>query len=78
MNTGPDTLGTAENESGSAKPDKGTRLPRSLPKMSPGEQNMKTRPDALATAKNEFGRAKHENGTKNPRYRRKRVRARKA
>jgi hypothetical protein len=70
MKTGPDAIGTAENESGRAKHENGTRRPRA-PKMSPGAQNMKTGPDALGTAKNESGNAKHENGTQRPRYRRK-------
>jgi hypothetical protein len=77
MKTGPDTLGTAENESGSAKHENGTPTPPIPSKMIPGAQNMKMRPDALGTAENEYGRAKHENGTRRPRYRRKRVRERK-
>jgi hypothetical protein len=68
MKTGPDALGTDENESGSAKQDPTHLAP---PKMNPGAQNMKTGPDALGTAENESGRAKHENGTRFPRYRRK-------
>jgi hypothetical protein len=83
MKTGPDALGTAENESERAKHENGTRHPRyrgkrlweptpSIPlKISSSAQNMKTGPDALRTAKNESHRAKHEDGTGRPRDRRK-------
>jgi hypothetical protein len=49
MITGPDTLGTAENESRSSKHEKGTRRPRTV-EMSSETQNMKTGLDALGTA----------------------------
>jgi hypothetical protein len=71
MKKGPDTLATAENESGCAKHENGTRCPQVLPKMSPGAQNMKTGPDAFGTAENVSGSTKHENETRRPRYRRK-------
>jgi hypothetical protein len=73
MKTGPYALGTAENLSGSAKHENGTRSPRyrktlkldptpSVPlKTDPGAQNMKMRPGASDIAKNEPGSAKHEN-----------------
>jgi hypothetical protein len=77
MKTGPDALGTAENDSGRAKHENRTRRPRYREKTSPGAKNMKTGPDALGTAENESGRVKHESGTRRPRYRRKQVRARK-
>jgi hypothetical protein len=77
MKTGPDALGTAENDSGRTKYENGTRRPLYREKMSPGAKNLKTGPDALCTAENESGRVKHESGTRRPRYRRKRVRARK-
>jgi hypothetical protein len=66
MKTGPDALGTAENESGLAKRDP---TPSILPKMSPGAQNMKTGPDTLDAAENESGSIKNENGTRRPQYR---------
>jgi hypothetical protein len=72
MKTGPDAVGTAENESGNAKYENGTCRPRDRrnettlgaqnKETCPGTQNMKTGPDALGTAENEFERAKHENG----------------
>jgi hypothetical protein len=65
MKTGPNALGTAEKESGSAKHDNGTRSVRT--KTGSGAQNMKTGPDALSTAENEFGSAKHENRTRRAR-----------
>jgi hypothetical protein len=83
MKTGLGALGTAENESwsakhendnGHAKRDPTHSLP---PKTSPGAQNLKTGPDAHGTTENESGSAKHENVTGRPRYRRKRVRERK-
>jgi hypothetical protein len=63
MKTGPDSLGTAENVSGSAKHENGSRRPRYRRKTTPGAQSKKTGPDALGTAENEFGRAKDENET---------------
>jgi hypothetical protein len=89
MKMGRDALGTAQNMSGSAKPENGTRRPRYrpirvrdpapsvTPKKSPGAENMTTGPDALVTDKNVFVSAKHENGTRRPRYRQKRFRERK-
>jgi hypothetical protein len=47
MKTGPDAVGTAENESGSAKHENGTA------------QNLKMGPDALGTVKNGSGSAKY-------------------
>jgi hypothetical protein len=52
MKTGPDALGTPQNEPGSAS---------APPKMCSGEQNMQTGLDVLGIAPNEFGCAKHEN-----------------
>jgi hypothetical protein len=77
-----DALGTAENESGSTKLEKGSRHPQYVttpvpPKMIPVAQNMKAGNDALDTVENESGRTKHENGTRRARYRRKRIRERK-
>jgi hypothetical protein len=66
MKTGPDTLGPAENESGSAKHENGTDS-----KMSSGAHNMKTGHDALCSAENGSWSAKHESGTRRPRNRRK-------
>jgi hypothetical protein len=87
MKTGPDALGTSENEFGSLKHEKGTRRPRyrrkrdltpSVPsKMSPGAQNLKTGPDTLGTPEIESGSAKHVNGTRRTWHRRKRVQERK-
>jgi hypothetical protein len=63
MKTGLGALGTAENESwsakhendnGHAKRDPTHSLP---PKMSPGAQNLKTGPDAHGTTENESGSA---------------------
>jgi hypothetical protein len=71
MKTGPDALGTAENESGRAKQENGYATPPVTPKTSPGAQNKKTTPDAFCTAENESRSAKHENGTRRHRYRRK-------
>jgi hypothetical protein len=65
MKTELDALGTAENESGSAKHENGTRV-SGPPKTCPGAQNMKTGPDTLSTAENESRRAKHENRTRRP------------
>jgi hypothetical protein len=62
LKTGPDALGTAENESG-RKTLKLDRIPSVPPKTSPGAQNMEMGPDALGTAENESERAKHENET---------------
>jgi hypothetical protein len=72
MKTGSHDLGTAENESRSAKHEIGNRRPSIPQKMSTGAknmktgpddfctaENMKTGPDALDTAENESGRAKH-------------------
>jgi hypothetical protein len=69
MKMGPDALGTAKNESGSAKLENGTPTPSLAPKMSPGAQNLKTGPDAFGTAENDFGSTKHENGKRCSRYR---------
>jgi hypothetical protein len=76
MKSGPDALGTAENEYGDAKHENG---PDTLctAENGPRSEIMKTGPDAVDTAENEFGRAKQENGSRRPRYRRKRVRERK-
>jgi hypothetical protein len=71
MKTGPDALGTAENESKHAKLENGDLTPSEPPKMSKGAQNKKMGPDALRTAENESGNAKHENETHCPRDRRK-------
>jgi hypothetical protein len=71
MKTGPDALGTAENESGSAKTGKRDSTPWLEPKISPGAQNMKTRRNALG-----YNEYKHENGTRRTRRLRKRARAR--
>jgi hypothetical protein len=60
MKTGPDTLRTAKNMSGSGKDENGIGRPRYRRKMSSGKQNMKTGPDALGTAENESRRTKHE------------------
>jgi hypothetical protein len=68
MKTGPDALGTAENESERQKP-KREPTPSIPPKKSLGAQNLKVRNDSRST--------KHENGTRHPRFCRKRVRARK-
>jgi hypothetical protein len=62
MKTGPDALGTAKNESWSAKNENRTRRPRYCRKLV-NAQNMKTVPDALGTVEKESGSAKHENGT---------------
>jgi hypothetical protein len=70
IKTGPDVLGTYENESGSVKQENRTRRPRYRQKLVPA-QNLKTGPIALGTAENESRRTKHENGTGHPRYRRK-------
>jgi hypothetical protein len=83
MKMGPDALGTAENESGRAKYENGTRRTRyhrkrvrgyKTWKRDPtptGAQNMITGLEPLCTAENDSGRAKYENGTRRPRYRRK-------
>jgi hypothetical protein len=69
IKTGPDALGTAENDSKSAQHENGSRRPRYLPKSSLGAQNIKTRPDALGIPENESGSAKHESGTRRHRCR---------
>jgi hypothetical protein len=51
MKTGPDSLRTAENESGHAKHEKGTRRPRYRRKRFRA-QNIKIGHDALRTAEN--------------------------
>jgi hypothetical protein len=71
MKGGPDVLGFAENESGSAKHENGTPTPSVSLKTSQRAQNMKKGPDAHGTAENEFESAKHENWTRRPRIRRK-------
>jgi hypothetical protein len=71
MKTGPDTLGTVENESRHAKHESGTRHTPYRRKRDRGRKIMKTGPDALGAAENESGSAKHENGTRRPRYRQK-------
>jgi hypothetical protein len=53
MKTGPDDLGTVENELGSAKHENGGPTP-SVPKMGP---------DALGTSQNESESVKHEDRT---------------
>jgi hypothetical protein len=79
MKTGPGVLGTAQNDSGTAKHENGTQGPRYrpkqvrerkldpapsvLPKTGPGAQNMKIGPGVVGTAQNEYGTAKHKNGT---------------
>jgi hypothetical protein len=65
MKTRFDTLGTAENMSGSGKRDLTPSIP---PKTCLGAENIKTGRDALGTTENEFGSAKHENGTSRHRY----------
>jgi hypothetical protein len=50
MKTGPDALGTAENEFGRAKHENGTRLPRYRRKRVGDRKTRKTGPDALGTA----------------------------
>jgi hypothetical protein len=66
---GPDTLGTVENEYGSAIHENGTRRSWISSKTSSGALNMKTGPDALKTVEKDSGLAKHENGNRRPRYR---------
>jgi hypothetical protein len=79
MKTGPDALGTVENESERVKHDNRSRRPRCprYRRKRVQAQNMKIGADALGTVKNEPGRAKHKNGRRRPRYRRKRVQTRK-
>jgi hypothetical protein len=77
MKTGPDALGTAENESGCENMKAGPDALGTAKKMSPGAQNMKTGPDALSTAENDSGSAKREKGTRRPRHPQKHVRERK-
>jgi hypothetical protein len=67
MKTGPDDVGTAENEYGDANTENGTRRPPFCRKRVRERKNLKTGPDALATTENEYGNAKHENGTQRPR-----------
>jgi hypothetical protein len=76
MKTGPDVLGTTENESKSAKHENRTMVPLVPPKTCPEAQNMKEEPNTLDTAKNKSGNAKHKNGTRRPQYSRKRVQER--
>jgi hypothetical protein len=52
MKMGADALGTAENESGSARHENGTPTLAIPPKKSPGMQNMKTGTEALGSAEN--------------------------
>jgi hypothetical protein len=59
MKTGPDAIGTSENESGRAKHENGTPTPSVPSKTIPGARNMKMGPDALGTAGNEFKLPKH-------------------
>jgi hypothetical protein len=58
MKTGPDALGTAENELGRAKKRKWDLTPSVPSKTRSGAQNMKTRPDVLGTDENDFGSGK--------------------
>jgi hypothetical protein len=84
MKTGPHTLRTVENESGNAKHENESRLPRLRrkreptpsvpPKTIPSAQNMKTGTDAIGYHENETGCAKNEIETRRPPYRRKRAR----
>jgi hypothetical protein len=59
MKTGPDALGTAKNESGSAKREKRTRRPRYPQKHVRERKKFKTVSHDLGTAENESGREKH-------------------
>jgi hypothetical protein len=61
MKTGPEALGTAENESGCAIHENETQRPWILRKWE--AQNMKTGLGVLGTAENGSGRTKHENWT---------------
>jgi hypothetical protein len=58
MKTGPDAVGTAENEFKCAKHVQ-EPTPSVPSKMSPGAKNMKTGPDVLGITENEYGHAKH-------------------
>jgi hypothetical protein len=79
MKIGTDALGTAENESGSAKHENGTdalnmkMVPVALETVEDesGAQNMKKGHHALVTVENMSGSAKHENKIVLPQYRRK-------
>jgi hypothetical protein len=71
MKTGPDALGTAENESMSANQENMTQRASYRQKRVRKCKTSKTGPDALGTAENEYGGAKHVNGSRRPRYREK-------
>jgi hypothetical protein len=70
MKTGPESLGTIQNGSESAKYESWTRCPRYHPKRLRA-QNTTTEPGAHGTADNESESTKHENGTQRPRFRQK-------
>jgi hypothetical protein len=70
--TGPDALGTAENEFGAQNMKTGFDDLYTTENEF-GAQNMKTGPDAIGTVGNESGSVKYENETRHPRFRRKYV-----
>jgi hypothetical protein len=59
MKSGPDGIGTAENECENEKLENETRRPRNRRKRIWERKNMKTGPDALGTAENESRSGKH-------------------
>jgi hypothetical protein len=70
MKTGPNALGTLENEYGDTKHEIGTRRPRYRRNES-GSEKMKTGAYNHGTAENVSGSAKQGNGTRRPRNSRK-------
>jgi hypothetical protein len=68
IKTGPEALGTAENETRSPKHEKGADTIGTA-ETSQGAQKKKTGPDALGTAENMSGSEKHGNGTRRSRNR---------
>jgi hypothetical protein len=76
IKTGPDALGTVENESGCENMKAGPDALSTVENES-GSEKMKTGPDALITAENDSGSAKREKDTRRPRHPQKYVRERK-
>jgi hypothetical protein len=62
MKTGPDALGTAENESGSAKHENGTRLPRHRRKRVRANKTRKRDPTPSVTPKMILGAQNKKTG----------------
>jgi hypothetical protein len=71
MKTGPDALGTAENEFGSAKLENGTRRPLHHRKCVLERKTRKLELMSYVHPKMSSGAQNMKNGTRHPRYHRK-------